>query len=711
MVEFVAKCINLYSIKVDLKYDPSDLPLKKIFTLIEDGVAKEVPLIVKEKTSTSLVEYELKLVNPLVLGHDYKLSDERYQTTSISTLPLLEADFFDEAFTYDKHDLGMTYFKSHTEFRLWSPLASKAKVIYTLKNKTYEEEMVRLDKGVYFASIKGNLENATYLYQVVIDGEVRVAPDPYAVASTQNSTHSVVVNLEKTRTIPFNFEFLPEFKRYTDAIIYETSVRDLTIYPDTDVEHKGRFLGVVEKGRRSKSGALVGLDHLVKLGITHLQLLPIYDFATVDETDPLRLYNWGYDPAQYNVPEGSYASNLEDPYSRIIDLKTMVSELHKCGIRVNMDVVYNHMYDQKKSPFEILCPGYYFRKDKNGKLSNGSFCGNDLDSTKPMVRNFIVDSCLYWIKEYGIDGLRFDLMGILDIDTMNIILEKCKELRPDFMIYGEGWNMPTFLDDSKKAMMGNASKLKGIAFFNDAFRDITKGKTGESEEALKGFLLGQENYIEGFKFVYMGSSMDYCFAPMFETFAQSINYVECHDNATLYDKIQVACQSESHEQRLKRVVLINEVIMLSYGIPFIHMGQEVGLTKYRMHNSYCSGDRYNQYDYQKLTDRKWMVKCMNDIIQIRKMCPFLRYENVEDIKGLFRFENLDNGGLLIDFIDQEKIAPYKSFKIFINPSVRTIYYDLQDYYRVLFNEAGKLKDEMYSQSLMINGLTVVIVAK
>ena len=271
--------------------------------------------------------------------------------------------------------------------------------------------------------------------------------------------------------------------------------------------------------------------------------------------------------------------------------------------------------------------------------------------------------------------------------------------------------MPTFLDDSKKAMMGNASKLKGIAFFNDAFRDITKGKTGESEEALKGFLLGQENYIEGFKFVYMGSSMDYCFAPMFETFAQSINYVECHDNATLYDKIQVACQSESHEQRLKRVVLINEVIMLSYGIPFIHMGQEVGLTKYRMHNSYCSGDRYNQYDYQKLTDRKWMVKCMNDIIQIRKMCPFLRYENVEDIKGLFRFENLDNGGLLIDFIDQEKIAPYKSFKIFINPSVRTIYYDLQDYYRVLFNEAGRLKDEMYSQSLMINGLTVVIVAK
>ena len=711
MVKLEAKCKNLYTISVTLKYDSCDLPLKKIFTLIEDGVAKEVPTIVKEKNSDSLVEYELKLINPLVLGHLYQLSDEKYQTIYISTNPLLKEEFFDEVFTYDGNDLGMKYYKDHTEFRLWSPLASSAKVIYTLKDKEYVVEMSRLDQGVYYASVKGNLELATYLYEVNIDGEIRRACDPYAIASTQNSTHSVVIDLEKTRNIPYNFEYLPEFKRYTDAIIYETSVRDLTVYPETDVEHKGRFLGACEKGRRSTYGSLVGLDHLVKLGITHLQLLPIYDFATVDETDPLRLYNWGYDPAQYNVPEGSYASNLEDPYSRIVDLKTLISVYHSYGIRINMDVVYNHMYDQKKSPFEVLTPGYYFRTNDKGELSNGSFCGNDLDSKKPMVRNFIVNSCLYWLKEYGIDGFRFDLMGIIDIETMKIIEKKCKELRPDFMTYGEGWNMPTFLKDEEKASMNNASKLLGVAFFNDAFRDITKGKTGESEEAIKGYLLGQENYIEGFKFVYMGSTMDYCFAPMFENFSQSINYVECHDNATLYDKIQVACQSETHEQRLKRVVLINEVIMLSYGIPFIHMGQEVGLTKYRMHNSYCSGDRYNQFDYQKLSDRKWMVKCMNDIIYIRKMCPFLRYENKEDIIGLFRFENLDNGGLLIDFIDQEKIAPYKSFKIFINPSVRTIYYDLKDYYRVLFNEAGRLKDEMYSQSLMINGLTVVIVAK
>lgn len=711
MVKLEAKCKNLYTISVTLKYDSCDLPLKKIFTLIEDGVAKEVPTIVKEKNSDSLVEYELKLINPLVLGHLYQLSDEKYQTIYISTNPLLKEEFFDEVFTYDGNDLGMKYYKDHTEFRLWSPLASSAKVIYTLKDKEYVVEMSRLDQGVYYASVKGNLELATYLYEVNIDGEIRRACDPYAIASTQNSTHSVVIDLEKTRNIPYNFEYLPEFKRYTDAIIYETSVRDLTVYPETDVEHKGRFLGACEEGRRSTYGSLVGLDHLVKLGITHLQLLPIYDFATVDETDPLRLYNWGYDPAQYNVPEGSYASNLEDPYSRIVDLKTLISVYHSYGIRINMDVVYNHMYDQKKSPFEVLTPGYYFRTNDKGELSNGSFCGNDLDSKKPMVRNFIVNSCLYWLKEYGIDGFRFDLMGIIDIETMKIIEKKCKELRPDFMIYGEGWNMPTFLKDEEKASMNNASKLLGVAFFNDAFRDITKGKTGESEEAIKGYLLGQENYIEGFKFVYMGSTMDYCFAPMFENFSQSINYVECHDNATLYDKIQVACQSETHEQRLKRVVLINEVIMLSYGIPFIHMGQEVGLTKYRMHNSYCSGDRYNQFDYQKLSDRKWMVKCMNDIIYIRKMCPFLRYENKEDIIGLFRFENLDNGGLLIDFIDQEKIAPYKNFKIFINPSVRTIYYDLQDYYRVLFNEAGRLKDEMYSQSLMINGLTVVIVAK
>lgn len=709
MQKIYAKCINRETIIVELEVN-GKMPIKKTFTLMENGIAKEVPIVSKEYAQNQKLTYELKLRAPLQLGNEYALSDEHYETTYLDLFPLLDAPEFDEEYGYDGHDLGMQYHKSYTEFRLWSPLASKAKVLYTFQDKTYEQEMVRLDHGVFFAEVRGDLELSRYLYVVRIQGEERTATDPYAVASTQNGTHSVVVDLKKT-DIDQKRDCLPLFERYTDAVIYETSVRDLTSYQDSDVTYKGTFLGAAEKGRRSTKGMMVGLDHLIRLGITHVQFLPIFDFATVDETDRWRLYNWGYDPMQYNVPEGSYASVPEDPYSRIRDLKIMVSAFHEAGIRVNMDVVYNHMYDQKSSPFEILCPHYYFRRKKDGTLSNGSFCGNDLASERKMVRQFIVDSCLYWLKEYSIDGFRFDLMGILDVDTMLEIERKCREIRPDLMIYGEGWNMPTDLPNEKKAMMDNASLLPNIAFFNDSYREIVKGKTFESEYTAKGYLLGQENYIEGFKYVYMGSCMNYCFSPRFQNLSQSLNYVECHDNGTLYDKISVACPSDSHEQRLRRVVLINEVILLSYGIPFIHMGQEIGLTKFHEHNTYRAGDRFNQMDYQKLEERKWMVKCMNDIILIRKTYPFLRIDQKEQLDGLFRFENLDNGGILIDFIRKEAIAPFEHFKIFINPSIRTIYYDLKEYYRVLFNEAGILKDEMYSQSLMINGLTVVIVAK
>ncbi len=708
--KFYAEFIDRKTIRVIYVFEVNDLNRQKIFTFIEDGIGKEVPAILKEKREDLQMEYVLGLQSSITLGHDFCLADESYQTIPIHILSLQKEPWFDQEYTYLGHDLGMHYEKSYTEFRLWTPFASKVVVLLSQDDENYEFEMQRTSQGVYYLKVEKDLELATYLYQATIEGRLQTAPDPYAVASTANGTHSVVVSLKKT-TVDFHREMLPPFKRYTDAVIYETSVRDLTSFRDSDVVHKGKFLGVVEEHRHSKNGAMVGLDHLKKLGITHLQLLPIFDFATVDEENPDRLYNWGYDPAQYNVPEGSYASDPHDPYARITELKKMVQVLHLNGIRVNMDVVYNHIYDQRTSPFEILCPGYYFRKHDDGRVSNGSFCGNDLASEKPMVRSFIIDSCCYWLEEYGIDGFRFDLMGILDIKTMQELAERVKEIRPDIMLYGEGWNMPTALRDDQKAMMGNAHLLPSYAFFNDAYRDIVKGKTSADELAVCGYLLGQNDYIEGFKFAWMGSCKDYCFPPLFSSLSQSINYVECHDNNTLYDKISVACPHDNHEQRLRRVVLVNEVILLSYGIPFIHMGQEIGLTKFHDHNSYRSGDRYNQFDYQKLEERKWMAKCMNDIIQVRKMFSFLRFDETRQLEGLFRFENLDNGGLLIDYINQEAIAPFLSFKIFINPSVRTIYYDLKEYYRVLFNEAGLLKDEMYSQSLMINGLTVVIVAK
>ena len=369
-------------------------------------------------------------------------------------------------------------------------------------------------------------------------------------------------------------------------------------------------------------------------------------------------------------------------------------------------MVFNHVYKYEDSIFQKIVPNYYFRHHKD-KLSNGSYCGNDLDTQRPMVRHLIINCLKFFMDFYDVDGFRFDLLGIIDIETSKIINEELRRIKPDVMLYGEGWNMPTFLEDYDKSSIDNAFKLPQFAFFNDFFRDTLKGSSYSLNDD-RGYLLGNGYRYHDFINSYKGKYRDIF---KFNAPSQSINYVECHDNATLYDKISIVFGKKNQKDILKALKLCNAINVLACGVPFIHMGQEIGLTKYRDHNSYRSGDLHNQMDYRKMEERKWMAKCMNDVIRFRKMYPFFRYDKKEDLKGLFRFENLDNGGLLIDFIDQEKIHPFVSFKVFINPSLRTIYYDLKEYYRVLFNEAGILKDELYSQSLMINGLTVVVVAK
>ncbi|MBQ4256009.1 MAG: type I pullulanase, partial [Bacilli bacterium] len=420
----------------------SSLPyLKPEPDLIVDGVISKrlYPVKISSLQSVTIADYRLE--EELALGHSYYLAIAGLGIVPLDVTEATTFPDFDRKYYYDG-ELGAIYSKKCTTFRIWAPLASRVTLLYRdEKESDYSSSnMKRLPSGVYETTVSGDLSLCRYIYEIVNNESLIRSSDPYAKASTMNGEESVVVNFDKLQ-IDFHRSALPVLNCPTESIIYECHVRDMTIAPNTDIEHKGTFKGLCEKGRKTQKGNPAGFDYIKSLGITHIQLLPIYDFKSVDETNPNKNYNWGYDPQQYFVPEGSYASKREDPLSRIIDLKEMVAAYHEAGIRVVMDVVYNHVYEYQSSVFEKVVPNYYFRKRGNGSMANTSGCGDDVASERPMVRKMIVDACDFWIKEYGIDGFRFDLMGIIDIDTLLTIEKHAKLIDPTFLLYGEGWNM------------------------------------------------------------------------------------------------------------------------------------------------------------------------------------------------------------------------------------------------------------------------------
>ena len=635
-------------------------------------------------------EWTLKSYQPLVLGNQYEVIVEGIGQEMVDMTNAQYFEGFNQEYFYEGDDLGATFSKDSTTFKLWAPLASSVRLMLLLPQGQESFSMRREKHGVFALRLEGKFEKVCYRFEVTNSGVTRSAVDPYAKGSTQNGQWSVVVNFDAFTPSPW-LRKSPTLTTYNEAIIYETSVRDLTSDRSTSIQHQGRFLGLTEAGLTTKQGRPIGLDHLKKLGITHVQFLPIYDFKTVDEKDPNRFYNWGYDPAQYFVPEGSFASDLEDPYSRIRDLKKLVATLHEVQIGVIMDVVFNHVYQFHLSNFEKVVPEYYFRRTHDFKMSNGSFCGNDVASEKPMVRKMIIDAAIHWVKTYGIDGFRFDLMGIHDIPTMTLLQEKIRAIHPSFMFYGEGWNMPTSLPESIRATMNNASLLPAFAFFNDAYRDTLKGSTSSDHLHDRGYLTGSVDHRLGFKYVFSGSVLDLVFPARFRHAAQSINYVECHDNSTLFDKLAIANPEDTLSERLKRIQLINAVVMVSMGIPFFHMGQEVGLTKHGDHNSYQSGDRINRMDVHYLDERSFMVDYFAALTKLRKKHAVFRQVLPRDIEKTLTFEDLPWGGIRIDLL-QGNQEP--KLIIFINPSKETLNLSLDQPLKPYFDEHGFLPDTL-----------------
>ena len=565
-------------------------------------------------------------------------SDKRDKETIDKEMFLfVRSNDFDNYFSYDG-ELGALYEKEGTLLRVWTPTAKSVEVwIYaddSFKGPSTKIEMVQKPKGIFEAYLPGDQHGTIYVYKILfLNNRESISVDPYARATTVNGTKSVIADLNRTNPDGWG-ERLPAFGLPEEAIIYELHIRDFSISETSGIVNKGKFLGLTEKNTQNASGRKTGLDYLIDLGITHIQILPMFDYATVDEanlTEPQ--YNWGYDPLNYNVPEGSYSTDPFDPFNRIFELKQMIRTLHENGLRVIMDVVYNHVYDPKDQALERTVPGYFYRYNADGSLANGTGVGNDTASERHMMRKYIIDSVKYWAKEYHLDGFRFDLMGIHDSVTMNAIREALDKIDPSIIIIGEGWEMSTPLPEDLKASQRNAQAMPRIAHFNDSIRIALKG-SDFGDEKDRGFISGK-NYLEDLLLRNIKGAMHLSSHSSYVDPEQVIQYVEAHDNLTLYDKLLRSNPDDSEEVRIKRHTLATSIVLLSQGVPFIHGGQEFLRTKAGVANSYQSPDEINQFEWERVTTFQESVAYVKGLIALRKSEYLFRLHTIEEIEAHF----------------------------------------------------------------------------
>ncbi len=571
------------------------------------------------------------------IGDQIWIVDSHNGKTDLQIGSVIRTAEFDRHFFYDGKDLGITYSSEKVILKLWAPTATNVKVKLMSPSKfSNDYVMTRMEKGVWTIEIKGNYENYLYSYFVCINRTWQEALDPYAVAVTTNGEFGVIVDLEKTRMPKLE---LPKLQSPVDAIIYETHIRDFTIHPSSGVKKKGTYLGAAEMDTVGVDGLPTCLSYVKNLGVTHIEFLPFNDFEGVDELRVDQDYNWGYNPLHFNTPEGSYSCDPNSPYARIKELKTLIQSIHNQGLRVIMDVVYNHVFVREQSAFEKIVPGYYFRHDQHGMPSNGTGVGNDIASERLMVRKFIVDSVLFWMKEYQIDGFRFDLMGIIDIDTMLEIRKAIDEFDPTVLMLGEGWDLNTSISPEQKANIRNQRKLPRIAQFNDWFRDSIKGSTFNLYD--RGFALGNDHYYDSAKQVLFGSiGIERSLQGIFLEPTQAVNYVESHDNHTLWDKLAVCKQEADIITKQKRHLLATVMVLLAQGIPFIHSGQEFFRTKKGIGNSYRSPDDVNWINWENKSVFRDNVDYVKGIIDIRKSHGAFRLPTANVIRSYMFLLNL-----------------------------------------------------------------------
>ena len=544
------------------------------------------------------------------------------------------------SYRYPQDDLGAVYRPDSTTFKLWAPTAKTVNVaIYADATTTAfsPTPLSRDPDGIWSVTLPGDLEGKYYLYQISLP-EVKDHPpvtvwvnDPYARGCSANSGRTLIYDSAKTNPQGWDQDRFVTLKNPVDAILYEVHVRDFSINPDSGISRRGKFLGMTEEGTRTREGEKSGIDHLAELGITHVHLLPVNDYAGGDERQPAATYtwyNWGYDPVLYNTPEGSYASD-PDGTARQKEFKRLVQTFHRHQLGVVLDVVFNHTAEtgeQRFSIFDKVFPGYYYRLDADGHYANATGCGNEFASERPMARKFIVDCIKYWITEYHVDGFRFDLMGILDRETMLEVYREAKKLNPSVIIYGEGWNMEQLLPPATMMTQVNVQGT-GIAAFNDGIRDNIKGDAGIA--VARGFVQGAGppfGGITGFLLNLKGQSTGRS-SPGIPVASpnETINYDSVHDDLCLWDKLQVSAPDVPENLRINMDKLAAGILLTAQGVPFLHAGDEFLRSKNLVSNSYNNNDpRVNPIDWSLKAQHKDVFNFYRGLIALRKAHPAFR---------------------------------------------------------------------------------------
>lgn len=582
----------------------------------------------------------------LILSENINIKKEcyvYYESKSIKAIysRLYKTSEFNDRYYHDI-TLGAIYNKNFTVFRVWSPAATSIYLLLydnsePVPNENPKKYKMKENNGVWSALVKGNIKNSFYTYQVKVYNNLNEAVDPYTRAVGINGLRGAIIDFEETNPKNFDKDISPQIKEYTDAILYELSIRDISSHPDSGVFNKGKFLALTEDNTKSSKNLSTALAHIKDLGVTHVQIMPSFDFSykSIDEKSATK-YNWGYDPQNYNVPEGYYSTDPYNPAVRIIEFKRMIQHLHRNGICVNMDVVFNHCAGENDNNFEKIFPGYYFRLHEDGSLVKGSGCENDTASEHSMMRKFIIDSVIYWAHEYHIDGFRFDLMGLHDITTMNIIRQKLDKLDRTIMVYGEGWNLNSTLPEGLKAAQINAHRIPHIGHFNDVIRDAIRGSIFAIQD--KGFVSGKDGMEDSIKKCVTGS-IKYSdrIKGMFSTPDQSINYVCAHDNHTLWDKLELSTNYETIDDLKNMQKLANAIVLTCQGIPFLHSGVEFCRTKGHIENSFKSPDTVNRMDWDRKAQFLDVYTYYKGIITLRKEHSAFRMNDPEHIKNSLEF--------------------------------------------------------------------------
>ena len=632
-----------------------------------------------KEASTGIIEVD----EELDLSKTYTIMIEGYGEKPVVPTKVFDSEYFKENYLYDGNDLGAVINGDNTTFKVWAPTASK--VVLNLFNKGHEGkayksvEMVRGEKGVWsHTELCGH--GTYYTYTVTTSVGTQEAVDPYAKAAGLNGNRGMVVDLSLTDPVGWGEEFSTGIKSYSEATIWEVHVRDFS-NKIASSQYKGKYLAFTERGLVNSNGIPVGVDYLVNLGITHVHLLPVYDYATVDEANPDSQFNWGYDPKNYNVPEGSYST---DPYNgevRIKEYKQMVQALHNAGIGVVMDVVYNHTYDANSS-FNKIVPYYYYRYTATGANSSASGCGNDTASERYMFGKFMVDSVKYWAEEYDLDGFRFDLMGLHDLKTMQKVEEAIHNVNPEAIIYGEGWTMGSTIDGSAQANQTNISKITpsnnaigAIAVFNDAIRDGLKGSV--FSQTSTGYISGNSSneILNKVKFGIQGGSTSGIGWKVNNSMV--VNYMSAHDNHTLWDKLLLSNPDNSEAERVAMNRLGAGILMISKGMPFIHAGEEMLRTKNGDENSYKSSDAINNIDWEALNKENVYQTMLyyKGLIEMRKSYSIFYSETTT-----FGFQPLSGGAFVIYYTNGDN----KALAI-LNPNNSAITFKLTGEWKLIAN--------------------------